>query len=713
MRRLASLRVGLLAAVATLLVAACTSSATRDPLARLPDVDAGDREAGALPDATADASDPADAALGAPCTDDPQCDDGVDCTFDACDPDQHRCRHTPDDARCDDGVYCDGRERCVAALGCRPDAVVTCDDRDACTIDRCVEASKSCAHAPRDADGDGDPDGHCAAGHDCDDRDPTVSSTRREVCANGKDDDCDGAIDEADCVTPSADACATALIVTAPGTYALSTFGAAKDYTATCGVSAGAGAHDVVVAVIVPPGPPKDLEVWASAPAGESSVALQRSCGDATSELACGPGAAKARVRARSVPPGTYAAIVTTAAETNVEVQVDLLDATTAPTNESCAAPAAIQADVAATVTLVDAKKDVATACAATTGELTYALTLTQAADVRVYGSTLRGTGTPVLGLRAPHCVAAADELRCRDAASGPLLARGLAAGTYVLTVAATAPIDASVLVRTSPPTTAPPGQTCAAPPLLVANVLTAVDLSGQEDAIKDGCLAGGANAAFDLPLAEASDVLLVGRFPQNVTGAVSFDAPACTDATRLLCATGASPTRVSKRGVPAGDYRVVVADDYGAQDNVTALVRKASAPVVVAGADTCATALDVPAEGGFFTGDTRTASPSFDNACDTPTAPGGAPDQVLRLVLDAPRHVVLSMDGSTYTTILDVREGTTCPGTAVQNACYVGFNGARSFLDLSLAAGTYWLIVDGYANDKGPWNLDVRVLPP
>jgi hypothetical protein len=29
------------------------------------------------------------------------------------------------------------------------------------------------------------------------------------------------------------------------------------------------------------------------------------------------------------------------------------------------------------------------------------------------------------------------------------------------------------------------------------------------------------------------------------------------------------------------------------------------------------------------------------------------------------------------------------------------------------LAVGTYWLQVDGYNGDRGPWNLDVRVLPP
>ena len=52
-------------------------------------------------------------------------------------------------------------------------------------------------------------------------------------------------------------------------------------------------------------------------------------------------------------------------------------------------------------------------------------------------------------------------------------------------------------------------------------------------------------------------------------------------------------------------------------------------------------------------------------------------------------------------------------PGVEVVNACYVGFNAGKSFLDMTLAPGTYWVQVDGYSSDRGSWNLDVRVLPP
>jgi len=74
---------------------------------------------------------------------------------------------------------------------------------------------------------------------------------------------------------------------------------------------------------------------------------------------------------------------------------------------------------------------------------------------------------------------------------------------------------------------------------------------------------------------------------------------------------------------------------------------------------------------------------------------------------------VVLDAEGSSYTTILDVRQGSSCPGTPLVGGCYVGFTPQRSFLDLELEAGQYWIIVDGYAGGMGPWDLDVRVLPP
>jgi hypothetical protein len=487
----------------------------------------------------------------------------------------------------------------------------------------------------------------------------------------------------------------------------------------------------VVAAVTVPPGPNVDLDVWATTSGVEVAVALQSMCGQPSSELGCGSGqgATSVRARARNVAPGTYYAVVTTQSATSVELKVVFLTPTQPATNVDCATAAPIVPGTPTTVSIVDPPTNLPSACTVggvafpllhelappattSTGELTYSFTLADAEDVVILASAVQGSGSPIIGLRDPTCVGAGDELSCRRGSSVPIFEPSLPPGTYVVTVAATSPIDASVSVELSAPTAAAPDQDCASPPATAPNATVAFDLSDHSDAIKDGCYPGNPNAAYDLMLSSASDVLLVERIPQSVDeGAVSLDPPACT--MNIACATGSTPVRAGKRNVPAGDYRAVVADQLGMQGTLDALVRPTVAPTIIpaGGADTCAAAVDA-SSGGFFTGDTSTAQANYSNPCNDPNALPG-PDQVLALNLTAPQRVVLDMEGSNYTTILDVRQGPSCPGTPVTNGCYVGFTAQKSFLDLELQAGQYWIIVDGYENDRGPWDLDVRVLAP
>jgi hypothetical protein len=79
---------------------------------------------------------------------------------------------------------------------------VDCDDGDACSADRCDGAAGGCVHErPVDADRDGflgqAPDGVPAScgGQDCDDGDASVHPGASDAC-DGKDNDCDGAIDQ-------------------------------------------------------------------------------------------------------------------------------------------------------------------------------------------------------------------------------------------------------------------------------------------------------------------------------------------------------------------------------------------------------------------------------------------------------------------------------------------------------------------------------------
>ncbi|MDH5493752.1 MAG: hypothetical protein OEY14_17495 [Myxococcales bacterium] len=87
-------------------------------------------------------------ALGAPI----DCDDGVACTADLCDGPSRRCVHFGQDSLCNDRRFCNGEERCVPELGCRPALSLPCEDGDACTDDGCDEATDACVSTPRCAD---------------------------------------------------------------------------------------------------------------------------------------------------------------------------------------------------------------------------------------------------------------------------------------------------------------------------------------------------------------------------------------------------------------------------------------------------------------------------------------------------------------------------------------------------------------------------------
>jgi hypothetical protein len=144
----------------------------------------------------------------------------------------------------------------------------------------------------------------------------------------------------------------------------------------------------------------------------------------------------------------------------------------------------------------------------------------------------------------------------------------------------------------------------------------------------------------------------------------------------------------------------------------ITAALRPARPVTLVPAADACGDVLSIDAGGGLFQGSTLNADNDFSASCDFATA-SGSPDQLLRLVLDQPRRVILDMTGSNFDTLLNVRRGPGCPGEEVLAGCSVGVGGDQSFLDLELAAGEYFLQVDGYAGAQGAWSLNVFTLEP
>jgi hypothetical protein len=658
--------------------------------------------------------------LGGPCTDDAQCEDGLACTSESCDVTIARCRYVPDDTPCDDGVYCNGRERCDRVLGCALGDPIDCGDGDPCTIEACDEASQACRSALRDADEDGDPDVHCGGG-DCDDGDPLVASTELETCANLLDDDCDGVVDEAMCSAPTNDDCLDPRLVDADATFTMSTKGATSNYATSC---APMGAlRDVVAAVLVPAGPPRDVVVRATTDTVPVSLALAGQCGDPASELACSPSFQRngvagnlAKIRARGVGGGAQATplplYVTTAGAADVGLQVAFEPATIAPTNETCGTADDLDVGVPTEVELIDAATDLDTACARALGELVYRLELVEPADVDLWATSLDGDGRPTISLRDADCALAEDELACHSGAVAHVYRRALTAGTYYVALTSTAPTRASLLAELSPPTALPANEDCAAPTALANGVAVDVTFDDRQDDVALGCFTPSADVVYALELAQKSDVLLVDRLSLGDSGSVQLATPACDAANLLGCAFAAQgPLRVRELALPAGSYRVVVESALGLPQQVSAFARPYAPPKLVLFADACADALAIPATGGLFKGNTSNLGADFTAGCDqSGTGPGGAPDQLLRLDLAAPSRVVLDATGSSLATTISVRKGPSCPGAEVPFGCSAAVAGRPSFLDLQLAAGTYFVQVDGLGGASGAWTLDVHV---
>ncbi len=656
-----------------------------------------------------DAGTEVDPTLGGPCEDDGQCDDGVECTQKRCDLELGRCRFTPDDSQCPDPIYCDGPKRCDGRAGCVPGEPVACSDNSTCTIDVCVEETHSCRHDPRDADGDGDPTRNCG-GQDCNDADRTVSSLATEICDNKRDDNCDGTIDEADCRVPEHDTCKTALQVTTQGYYDLDLTATKLDYPTPCATEKD-GFRDAVLQIILPEGGPFDLDVTAKLDAGDVTLGAAQTCGQTAS---CEPsftapaGESVARLLERGLSAGTYPIYVATNGEGIAQVHVEWR-AAEPQLGDLCedAVPITLSTQ-SAPLRLPGYKPDGVSACAPLTGDAYVTFSLNQASDVTLIAEAQNDWGVPVLALLGSNC---RTELTCRRSQPGRLFVRNLGPGTYYALVAATGPDDVSVRLETAPVSDAPPGEGCDDAQLLVSGVEQLVDLSTHQDAVYPQCLAGAPDATFEFELTGKRDVALVGRFSDGDDGAISFANGLCSK--NSGCSTGQGTLRAVRYGVAAGTYRAIIESGRGNPVGISWFERPAVAPVTVPFADDCDGVVKIPETGGRFSGNTSNLFPDFSAGCDVGgQSDGGAPDQLLELSLSEARRVILDMRGSSYATMLSVREGEFCPGAELPQACAPGYWPTRSYLDLDLQAGHYFVQIDGYDGASGAWNLDVFTAP-
>jgi hypothetical protein len=633
---------------------------------------------------------------------DVDCDDGVACTMDFCDP-AGFCRNPVDIAMCDDGIFCNGVEQCDPIRGCVPGPPESCNDGDVCTLDACDEAEKTCRHAPRDLDEDGEADWHCEGGTDCDDRDPTRGTLASEVCDDAVDNDCDKVIDEADCGRPRHDVCEDALDVSAGGVFVVDNRGTIADYTLGCG----GFRRDIVLTFRLDA--PADVEIVAEG-SGLTAVALRTRCEQLDTEIECASGF-PGQVRSRSLLAGTYYAIVNDSGIGEMAIEVAFSEPTSPPTNETCTMPADVSAGGSFPGSFVDVTDDLATSCGATGApDLVYSFTTTETQNVRL-SLFSPSSDTMAFSVRST-CDSEATQLRCVRGAPAAALLHELPAGTYFVVVEGPSAreVDFQLDVAFEAPSAAPAGDSCSNPVTLPLEATVLGSLADKQDDHETSCGFFYNDAVYRFTLTQRRDVTV------NVDGGGTFMytsiRPTCTNGeTQLRCVSG-SPSRARLRNLAPGTYYVVVESFRGTGFNISVETTPPTVPVNVSGNEACVVgdAHVVPATGGLFRGNTMSMRNDYEASC------GGSarsPDATFSLSLTTSRRVVASTEGSSFDTVLHMHEGMCASGS--DRVCDDdGGDGSSSLIDRVLTVGTYYYVVDGFGTtNSGEYLFEVVVTDP
>jgi hypothetical protein len=74
---------------------------------------------------------------------------------------------------------------------------------------------------------------------------------------------------------------------------------------------------------------------------------------------------------------------------------------------------------------------------------------------------------------------------------------------------------------------------------------------------------------------------------------------------------------------------------------------------------------------------------------------------------------VQVSLEGSSFNTVLWMTQGPMCPGSSVPLTCFSGEGASPAVFDVLLDPGEYWVYVSGFnAEARGAYSLSVLPLP-
>ncbi|MBI5499913.1 MAG: putative metal-binding motif-containing protein [Deltaproteobacteria bacterium] len=645
---------------------------------------------------------------GPECLVDDDCRDDIDCTVDICD--RGLCRNTPDPLPCQNDQVCDGQEVCDPRDGCVPgEPFRGCNDGDACTMDRCIEPepgmAPNCDHLDLDRDGDTYVDLHCG-GDDCEDIDPLSHPDAMERCFDTFDNNCDGFIDTLDPVCQmNFDTCATPRELEPGVEWEGFTNGSTAGVDASCDIDS---YSDVVFSFTVT----ETSDALLSVDAGSeyAYVALQRTCGDAASELRCAS-SSQVSIFERALPPGTYYVTVSgwdspdvTGDEFTFRIRVDLTPSGPAAPGDSCDDPIALTLPAHEEGDLTRMDDDVALTCASWMdgADTVYTFELTEPQDLTIDVAAARIS--PYVALQSA-CLPAGTPLVCDSGYPFHRTIGNVPAGTYYLWVEASGSGTYSLDVSGTPPTPPPENDVCTGAVDVSAGGRFEGTLLSSADDYAPSCTGSTRDVAYVLTIAEPKAVSVVLRAHYDLWPYLVVTTECGNRAAEVACQWYEYPTTVDWRLLDAGTYYLVVeASEEGTFDLEVTI----SDPV-----DPCA-GLTVIDATGPVSGTTVGGFDDFSSACGG----SGGQDVTYELQVAAPSRFVAEiapMAAGDWDTVLYLRSA--CDNdTATVLACnddYAGI-GLRSHIEVaSLAAGTYYLTVDGLGSyASGTYTMNVTLNP-
>jgi hypothetical protein len=248
-----------------------------------------------------------------------------------------------------------------------------------------------------------------------------------------------------------------------------------------------------------------------------------------------------------------------------------------------------------------------------------------------------------------------------------------------------------------------PAGDSCGGAILVTEGTYTGTTCGANHDFAAVTCDSGTASpdVVYRFDLGMQSDVVIdtAGTTWDTVLMLYSGGCPG----TEINCDDdgGAGLDSLITATLGAGTYWVVV-DGYGSGHGGPYTMHLDITPR----GDTCDTAVPLSLGAGRTTATGSTAGATGDESC------GSGPDVWYSFTLSQQELVYLNTHGSSFDTTLALRSGSCGAGTTncVDDSCEPGYR--PSELLLSLAAGTYYVVVDGFGGQSGSYVLNVEHLP-